>query len=88
MVFGLVLVGSSSPRTLPSLPYRSGAQTPDRTEISHNKSLPKRLLLPLNASWIMSEARDRKMKRERKFQEQKAQKVLRACRFRRFDENR
>jgi hypothetical protein len=35
----------------------------------------------------MSEARDRKMKRERRFQEQKAQKVLRACRFRRFDEN-
>lgn len=31
----------------------------------------------------MSEARDRKMKRERRFQEQKAQKVLRACRSRR-----
>lgn len=31
----------------------------------------------------MSEARDRKMKRERRFQEQKAEKVLRACRSRR-----
>ncbi len=36
----------------------------------------------------MSEARDRKMKRERRIQEQKAQRVMRACRFRRFDENR
>jgi hypothetical protein len=34
-------------------------------------------------SEIMSEARDRKMKRERRFQEQKAEKVLRACRSRR-----
>jgi hypothetical protein len=32
---------------------------------------------------IMSEARDRKMKRERKFEMQKAEKVLRACRSRR-----
>ncbi len=31
----------------------------------------------------MSEARDRKMKRERKFEMQKAEKVLRACRSRR-----
>jgi hypothetical protein len=32
---------------------------------------------------IMSEARDRKMKRERRFEMQKAEKVLRACRSRR-----
>ena len=31
----------------------------------------------------MSEARDRKMKRERRFEMQKAEKVLRACRSRR-----
>jgi hypothetical protein len=31
----------------------------------------------------MSEARDRKMKRERKFEMQKAERVLRACRSRR-----
>jgi len=31
----------------------------------------------------MSEARDRKMKRERKFEMEKAEKVLRACRSRR-----
>ena len=36
----------------------------------------------------MSEARDRKMKRKRRFEEEKAIKVMRACRFRRFDENR
>ena len=34
-------------------------------------------------SEIMSEARDRKMKRERRFEMQKAEKVLRACRSRR-----
>lgn len=32
---------------------------------------------------IMSEARDRKMKRKRKLDELKAEKVLRACRSRR-----
>jgi hypothetical protein len=37
-------------------------------------------------SAIMSEARDRKMKRKRKLDEEKAEKVLRACRFRRHDE--
>jgi hypothetical protein len=37
-------------------------------------------------SEIMSEARDRKMKRKRKLDEEKAEKVLRACRFRRYDE--
>jgi hypothetical protein len=31
----------------------------------------------------MSEARDRKLKRERRFEMQKAEKVLRACRSRR-----
>ncbi|MDD4653598.1 MAG: hypothetical protein PHQ34_15350 [Methanothrix sp.] len=31
----------------------------------------------------MSEARDRKLKRERKFEMQKAERVLRACRSRR-----
>ena len=35
----------------------------------------------------MSEARDRKMKRKRKFDEMKAEKVLRACRSRRYIEN-
>jgi len=31
----------------------------------------------------MGEARDKKMKRERKFEMQKAEKILRACRSRR-----
>lgn len=39
-------------------------------------------------SAIMSEARDRKMKRKRRLDEEKATRVMRACRFRRFDENR
>jgi hypothetical protein len=39
-------------------------------------------------SETMSEARDRKMKRKRKLDEMKAIKVMRACRFRRYDENR
>lgn len=39
-------------------------------------------------SAIMSEARDRKMKRKRRLDEEKANRVMRACRFRRFDENR
>ena len=34
----------------------------------------------------MSEARDRKMKRKRKLEELKAVKVMRACKFRRYDE--
>jgi hypothetical protein len=34
----------------------------------------------------MSEARDRKMKRKRKLDELKAIKVMRACKYRRFDE--
>ena len=34
----------------------------------------------------MSEARDRKMKRKRKLEEEKADRVMRACRFRRYDE--
>jgi len=34
----------------------------------------------------MSEARDRKMKRKRRLDEEKAIKVMRACKFRRFDE--
>jgi hypothetical protein len=36
----------------------------------------------------MSEARDKKMKRKRKLEELKAVKVMRACKFRRYDENR
>lgn len=36
----------------------------------------------------MSEARDRKMKRQRKLDEMKAVKVMRACRSRRYIENR
>jgi hypothetical protein len=35
----------------------------------------------------MSEARDRKMKRQRRWEEMKAVKVLRACRSRRYIEN-
>jgi len=34
----------------------------------------------------MSEARDKKMKRKRKLEEEKANRVMRACRFRRYDE--
>jgi len=34
----------------------------------------------------MSEARDKKMKRKRKLDELKAEKILRACRSRRFIE--
>ena len=34
----------------------------------------------------MSEARDRKMKLKRKLEEEKANRVMRACRFRRYDE--
>ena len=34
----------------------------------------------------MSEARDRKMKRKRRLEEEKAMRVMRACRFRRYDE--
>ena len=36
----------------------------------------------------MSEARDKKMKRKRKLEEEKANRVMRACKFRRYDENR
>lgn len=36
----------------------------------------------------MSEARDKKMKLKRRREEEKALKVMRACRFRRYDENR
>lgn len=40
--------------------------------------------MPVEEEWVtMSEARDRKMKRERKFEMQKAERVLRACRSRR-----
>jgi hypothetical protein len=39
-------------------------------------------------SATMSEARDRKMKRKRRLDEEKAIKVMRACKFRRYDENR
>lgn len=35
----------------------------------------------------MSEARDKKMKRKRRLDEEKANRVMRACRFRRHDEN-
>jgi hypothetical protein len=56
------------------------------TLFPHNKSLPKKYLLPSISGEIMSEARDRKMKRKRKLDELKAIKVMRACRFRRFDE--
>jgi hypothetical protein len=35
----------------------------------------------------MSEARDKKMKRKRRLDEEKAVRVMRACRFRRYDEN-
>ena len=37
-------------------------------------------------SEIMSEARDKKMKRKRKLEEDKANRIMRACRFRRYDE--
>ena len=39
-------------------------------------------------SEIMSEARDKKMKLKRRLDEEKAIRVMRACRFRRYDENR
>jgi hypothetical protein len=39
-------------------------------------------------SEIMSEARDRKMKLKRRLDEEKAIRVMAACRFRRYDENR
>jgi len=48
-----------------------------------NKSIPRKAKLKKRKWKIMSEARDRKMKRERRFEMQKAEKVLRACRSRR-----
>ena len=36
----------------------------------------------------MSEARDKKMKLKRRLDEEKAIRVMRACRFRRYDEKR
>jgi hypothetical protein len=39
-------------------------------------------------SEVMSEARDKKMKLKRRLDEEKAIKVMRACRFRRYDETR
>jgi hypothetical protein len=43
-------------------------------------------ILEGEGSAIMSEARDKKMKRKRKLEEEKAMRVMRACRFRRYDE--
>ena len=56
----------------------------NRAQGKSKKAMTKKAKLKKRKeSEIMSEARDRKMKRERKFEMQKAEKVLRACRSRR-----
>ena len=55
----------------------------NRAQGKSKKALTKKAKLKKKEVKIMSEARDRKMKRERKFEMQKAEKVLRACRSRR-----
>ena len=55
----------------------------NRSPRQKQKSDDKKGKAKKEGSEIMSEARDRKMKRERRFEMQKAEKVLRACRSRR-----
>jgi len=64
-----------------------GVTVGNRADV-HGGDDPMSLYFSASNKGYMSEARDKKMKLKRRLDEEKAIRVMRACRFRRYDEKR